>query len=230
MYILRAYIDIDYMSFQIHVYKYSVCQRDPTLGARWLTVGSRTSKVDTDEITFSVDHVSDGTLRQRLPTSGRQEKYCAALSQIACYAEFTLQPGSSEWAASPAIPPSLYDGIRSRSSKTWNIARPSPSSGPPRIHFARPNMFCPLFHPRNCSTDVFHELANRAAGVTYLAHLKFARFSKIRERKREKDGGREICKGWKSIPQLLVSFCLSIWIRVVSFSLRRLSLNRVYKY
>lgn len=113
----RAYMDI--MSFRIHVYKYSVCQRDPILGARWLTVvESRTSKVDTDEITFSADHVSDGTLRQRLPTSGRQEKYCAALSQIACYAEFTLQPGSSEWAASPAIPPSLYDGIRSRSSKT----------------------------------------------------------------------------------------------------------------
>lgn len=83
------------MYFQIYMYKYPVCQREPQSSAVLLAqriVESRTSKVDTDEITFSVDHVLDGTLCQRLPTSGRQEKYCAALSQIACYAEFTLHP------------------------------------------------------------------------------------------------------------------------------------------
>lgn len=149
------------------MYKYAVCQRDPQ-SFRWLTaVESRSSKVDTDEITFSVEHVSDGTLCQRLPTSGRQEKYCAALSQIACYAKFALHPGEAgRLATSSGIPRRLYDGIRSRSSKVEisPVRRAAPVANslyPPEY------MFRPLFQPRNRSERVSRTCESRSG--SYLA-------------------------------------------------------------
>lgn len=67
--------------------------------------------------------------------------------------------------------------------QTWNIARPSPSRSPPAALAA--NLLCPpecfdLSFIHETVSNVFQELANRAARVTSLAHLKFVRFSRIR--------------------------------------------------
>lgn len=67
-----------------------------------------------------------------------------------------------------------YDGIRSRSSKLEislvRLRRGVRLPPPPRIYFAHPNVSPPLSSVKQFRI-VFQEVANRAAGVTSLAHL-----------------------------------------------------------
>lgn len=91
--------------------KHAVCQHDSWSCSRTLGVVAEES-----ESRYGWNHfLGRPCFKQnfaRTSASERQEKYCAALSQIACCAKFTLCWG---WVQASVF--RRYDGIRSRSSK-----------------------------------------------------------------------------------------------------------------
>ena len=99
-----------------------------------------------------------------MSASERQEKYCAALSQIACCAKFTLCRG---WVQAPMY--RRYDGIRSRSSKLEiSLVRLRRRVRHCRCRCRRAimNLLCPpecftLSFIYETIPNVFQELANR---------------------------------------------------------------------
>lgn len=111
-------------------------------------------KIDTDEITSPVDRRFRPKLRlQSAPK--RQEKYCTALSQIACYAESSrcidaelhIGEGEKSWEKEEEEEPgcSVVMTESGRVRPKLEIYRPSVSveerRTPPRIHFARAECF-----------------------------------------------------------------------------------------